>query len=712
MFQINKNMTNKILAFSFIFFFFSYTNIQAQINISGTVLNNNNCGNGPTGKIDITVSGGVSPYTYVWSNGKSTEDIDSLSAGFYGVNVTDQNGATGVLGFQVVDVPGMSLTDQSVYPSCAGQLGEGVVSVSGGNPPYTFQWSNGDLDSTAENLAIGNYKVWVTDATGCKDSLSISITNNPALQVYPIPTHALCHSDSGKINLFITGGTGNYQIDWDGIDSTAVPPGNHTVKVTDNSGCEKQINYTINSQPEIIASVNTQIIDCDTNLYAVTANVSGGNPPYTFNWTLSDTNAATAGNYELSITDASSCQKIVPFVIDTGSAINIQYNYTPINCSSTTTNVTISIAGGNAPYQIIWSDSTKNTFTNEVQLSENNSVTVIDSRNCEKTVPIEIIPVENIQIAFNLVEPTCGDANGAIGYQISGGTTNNYTVKINETEVFGNNYINVDSGIYKFEVTEPGGCSFDTIITYENNGGVYLITHEMTHNTCASDSKGSISTKFYSDSDISFKWSNGDSTSSLKNLAGGAYELTVTDEYGCTWDSIFIVEKGTQILASSTIFFDPCVDDEGYIKVFPSGGTPPYDFKWQDEETEQQLTITETGYYEVMITDSNGCSGTFNFYAEGNEIGGNTCFKIPTGFSPNGDGINDQFEIVGNHLFQESTLRIFDRWGKLIYEKYNYQGDWDGTIDGSPAEAGSYIYIYETNNQKNDIFKGTISIKR
>lgn len=679
--------------------------------ITATVINENNCGLGPNGSIDIDIIGGDAPYTFSWTNGDTIEDISGLSAGTYGVTVYDSNGCDGVAAFVVGSAPALTLTDNSIYPSCDGDLGIGHVSVTGGNPPYTFNWTSGSMDSVANNLPVGTHSVVVTDASGCSDSLDIEILTNPELQVFPIVEHSICYSDSGSVSLLIIGGASPYVIDWGGVDSTQVEPGTYSVSVTDISGCEKEVNYTVLSEDEIVLDINPVITSCDDNLYTLEVEVTGGVPPYTYQWSMADTAQVSAGTHTLVLTDSLGCEQTETFTIDSADLLDVTSEYSSVDCLDTITDVTITIEGGVSPYQIEWSDGQLNLFTKSVVIGDNEYVTVTDDRGCEFVQYFDVVGPGRIHLSPEIMHATCGKDNGGFTFNASGGS-GVYIYTVNGGNVSSSVGL-LPADTYTVQVQDNEGCVLDTVIVVEEIPVAKLLDYSIEHNECSSDTIGRITVKF-DNQDITYEWSNGETTSSISDLVGGNYTLTVTDTIGCTWDTTFVVDRGTIITASFTDGFNPCslTAEEGFLRINPTGGTEPYTYLWEDGTEDQEIVVGNIGVYNVTVTDSVGCSNSFSYTVTGDPIGGNVCFKIPNAFSPNDDGFNDTWEILGIESFPFAQVQVFDRWGKIVLDKKNYKSDWDGTIDGNELEMGSYMYIVNLNSPKASVFKGIVSIKR
>ena len=137
------------------------------------------CNGSPNGSINVTVTGGTAPYTYLWSNGVTTEDLSGLSLGTYTVTVTDKNGCTTTTSATITQPTALLLTGTVINSNCnPGNNGAINISVSGGSGSYTFLWSNGSTTQNVSGLAPGGYSVTATDGSGCKVSRAFSVSNS------------------------------------------------------------------------------------------------------------------------------------------------------------------------------------------------------------------------------------------------------------------------------------------------------------------------------------------------------------------------------------------------------------------------------------------------------------------------------------------------------------------------------------------------------
>ena len=274
------------------------------------------------GTATVTPSG-TAPYTYSWSNGGTTATISNLASASYTVTVTDANNCSITETVMVGNsgaAPQITL-DNVGWTGCA-EDGSGQINltVSGGNPTYTYAWSSGQTTEDLSGLPAGNYQLTVTDALGCTVMQSVEVTAPPSLNTQVlIQTNNLCAGDiNGSISTTITGGVSPYMISWNTAPPVTMstisnlPAGQYTMRVEDNIGCVKLLNTTITEPPALGIvfkdSSETAASAMDGSIEAVP---SGGTPPYTYAWANGETTAfidsLNSATYSLTITDANNC---------------------------------------------------------------------------------------------------------------------------------------------------------------------------------------------------------------------------------------------------------------------------------------------------------------------------------------------------------------------------------------------------------------------
>lgn len=287
------------------------------------------CNGGNTGSATVTnVSGGVAPYTYLWTpGGQTTSTATGLSAGSYYVNVTDANGCSGNDSIIVGEPYPLTFDTLSFVTgaSCTGNNGTAYLGIYGGTYPYTYSWTpSGETTAEATGLSAGTYTVTITDANGC------SVTNSAVVPASGPIDSIVTGNDScyGESNGFasvasVSGGIAPYTYSWAPGGSTnstitGLSAGNYTVTVTDSTGCSGTTLVTIYQPAQIVIYDTITAADSGCNGTAwVTA--SGGTAPYTYNWYPSvnshtDTSgyydyadSLCSGSYLLCVTDANGC---------------------------------------------------------------------------------------------------------------------------------------------------------------------------------------------------------------------------------------------------------------------------------------------------------------------------------------------------------------------------------------------------------------------
>ncbi|MFN5736097.1 MAG: SprB repeat-containing protein, partial [Flavobacteriales bacterium] len=216
------------------------------------------CFNGNNGIVDLTVVGGTAPYSYNWSNGATTQDINSLTAGYYSVLVTDANGCTASIGDTVLQplafTSSATLQNINCYAQSTGAID---LSINGGTAPYSYLWNNSATSQDLTNLLAGAYTVTITDANNCVISNSFILTQpliptTLSLQLNPPTCFGLTN---GSIDLSVTSGNASLTYLWSNNqtteDLTNIPAGSYSVTVTDNLGCIDTLSTFLN-QPDTL----------------------------------------------------------------------------------------------------------------------------------------------------------------------------------------------------------------------------------------------------------------------------------------------------------------------------------------------------------------------------------------------------------------------------------------------------------------------------
>jgi gliding motility-associated-like protein len=203
-------------------------------------------------------------------------------------------------------------------------------------------------------------------------------------------------------------------------------------------------------------------------------------------------------------------------------------------------------------------------------------------------------------------------------------------------------------------------------------------------------------------------WMHTSETSeTIDSLNAGTYKFTVTDQCGTYTDSIVLTNPDS-IIISGNITNETVTDlKDGSISITVNGGTSPYYFNWSNATNEQDLYNIGAGSYTISILDFNKCpaSAMFTLSTDVETI------EPVDAFTPNGDGVNETWNINNIDKFPSCTVKIFNQWGNLVYESTGYDEPWDGTNNGKQMSSSVYYYIIDLKNGENPV-TGSITLLR
>ncbi|HUR31299.1 MAG TPA: VCBS domain-containing protein, partial [Saprospiraceae bacterium] len=581
-----------------------------------------------TGAIDINVTGEYTPFTYLWSNGSTTEDLNNLTSGNYTVTVTSSDGCTATVTATVSGNGNLSITGVT-NPNTSCINNNGSVNITP-TPPgtYTYAWSNGATNEDIAIVSAGNYTVTVTAAGGCSSTASFTVDNNqniPGATATIIP--ASCNQSNGSINLTVSGGVAPFTYTWsNGMtteDLTNVPAGSYTITVTSNNGCTTTATFAVQNSGSTIAitgntAPNTSCIN--TNGSANIAVSPSGT--YTYEWsngaTTEDLSGLSPGTYFLTVTGTGGCTGTASFTV-ANNPIDPEVTSTasPASCGQNNGTINLNVTGGISPFSFIWSEGQTTEDINNLQAGTY-TVTVTGDNGCSSVTTINI-PNSNSTITISgtsTSNTSCLSANGSVNltinpagsylFQWSNGSTNEDLTGLNEGE-------------YYVTVTDVGGCSSTANFTITNNQINPTGTISITPSTCG-DQNGNIDLAVTSGaSQYSFLWSNGATTEDVTSVSAGIYNVTITDDNGCTGTySVNVTNSDsnmdiTGILTPNT----SCSVDNGEINITVNP-SDIYAYNWSNGSTLEDISNLSEGTYSVTITNVDGCIVTTSFIIEDN----------------------------------------------------------------------------------------------
>lgn len=559
--------------------------------------------------------------------------------------------ATATVNISPANSPAITLTSKSDVRCFAGNDGAVQISVSGGIPPYTFQWAHGAGTQNLSGIGAGHYALTVTDNAGCTDTFSIWIQEpDSALTASAIIADAGCEAANGAINLTPAGGTPPYSYQWSNGSNTEdlsnLPAGNYTVTVTDSKGCTVSADYTVNAPGGFSVTLTPDSASCVGAIDgAVYSSITNGSPPFKYLWNTGDTTAdltqVQAGLYSLTVTDGNQCSSVATVMVGAPQPMTFTASITQVLCSDDADGgIKLNPIGGIPPYTANWSNA-------DTGLSITNltpgiyTATVTDANGCTKDTAISLEAVSLYTVSATVSPASCDNSpSGSIELQITNATTAPYHYVWNTGDTLPE-LVNLMPGVYSFTVSDSLHClRSDTVtVPVENN---LQITATITDASCP-------------------------------DAADGAIEATV------------------------------------------SGGNEPYMYYWNTGDSTASITQLTPDRYLLTVTDADNCQkrDTFEVHVDLTQAEKCDTLWIYDVFSPNGDGVNDIWYIDGLDKFPDAEVQIFNRWGNKVFEARPYKNDWDGrTKEGKELPSASYYYILRLHNAAGSIHSGSITLIR
>ncbi len=577
------------------------------------------CNGDNSGAADLTAAGGTAPYSYLWSNGATTEDIGGLAAGNYGVTVTDGNGCTTTASVTINEPPLLIASAIATDASCFGfSDGTATVVPAGGTPAYSYQWSDGQATQTATGLAAGTYSVTVTDANGCTANASATVGQPTLLTASIQGTDLACNGDnSGAADLTAAGGTAPYSYLWSNgaitEDISGLAAGNYSATVTDANGCTTTASVTINEPPLLIASAIATDASCfgfsDGTATVVPA---GGTPAYSYQWSDGQaTQTATglaAGTYSVTVTDANGCTANASATVGQPTLLTASIQGTDLACNGDNSGAAdLTAAGGTAPYSYLWSNG---ATTEDISglAAGNYSATVTDANGCTTTASVTINEPPLLIASAIATDASCFGFSDGTATVVPAGGTPAYSYQWSDGQAT-QTATGLAAGTYSVTVTDANGCTANASATV---GQPTLLTASIqgTDLACNGDNSGAADlTAAGGTAPYSYLWSNGATTEDISGLAAGNYSATVTDANGCTTTASVTINEPPLLIASAIATDASCFGfSDGTATVVPAGGTPAYSYQWSDGQATQTATGLAAGTYSVTVTDANGCT--------------------------------------------------------------------------------------------------------
>ncbi len=452
-------------------------NVTAAGTYSVTVTNTNGC-TGYT-SVNVTVNSSLTPSitgvssfcsgssttldagsgysSYTWLPSGNTQTINVTSAGNYAVTVTDANGCSGTDNINVTENSTPSPIISGALSFCTG--GSTILDAGSGYTNYT--WLPSGNTQTINVIIAGTYSVTVTNANGCSGTTSVNVTESTNLS--PVITGALAFCVGGSTTLDAGSGYTTYLWSPSGNTQTinVTSAGTYTVTVTNTSGCTGSVSANVSVSIINSTTTNSNVSCLGGNDGTATIYPTGGTPNYSYNWSPSGGNTATAtnlvaGNYSVTIYDANSCTNVnyVTITEPSTAVSSLILSTTNPNCfGGNDGSITTSTTGGTPPYNYLWSNG---EITQNISNISAGSyyLTVNDANNCQLIINTTI--TNPLAITINGVSGIGTNNFGYINVTVLNGTSPiSYIWSNGDTT---QNISNLNSGTYFITITDANTC--------------------------------------------------------------------------------------------------------------------------------------------------------------------------------------------------------------------------------------------------------------
>ncbi len=604
----------------------------SSINLLSLVATDASCFGEENGTLMATADGGTAPlsYTVGMLTPQATGNFNDLAAGDYNLVVEDAMGCSSSFPFTIEAPEEIATTPINIQTiDCQNPMGSATVSVTGGNLPYSFAWSDMSMstDSILMTNMAGEYYVTVTDGLNCTTLDTVQINEADVLSMDSGSTSTCNGETTGFAFVEILTGTAPFVYQWDTNAGDAVTdtvfnlaPGMYTVTVTDAGNCELIETITVGEYPAMVLNTSTTDADCNgAPDGTATVTVMGGTADFTYLWsdaTGQTTTTATdlsAGLYTVTVTDANGCTMTADANVSTPSMLSIgDISATNVSCfDGIDGTATVTATGGTGGFTFAWSDATMQSTATATNLSPAEyTVTVSDEMGCLVTASIEVENAEEIILDFATVDVLCAsDIDGSIDLTIASGGTPAFTYAWSNMETT-EDLNNLSAGIYMVTVTDANMCTATGEATINTTAPIAVVP-TTADATCYNYEDGSVSIEVAGGVEpYTYAWSTGEMTDSLSDIAAGTYELTVTDANNCGVFST--IEIGQPDVFSATVETEEplCAGDEtGVITITPIGGAPDFLYSlegviYTDNPIFENLPAQT---YHLFVQDGNGC---------------------------------------------------------------------------------------------------------
>ncbi|MGP8215749.1 MAG: PKD domain-containing protein [Bacteroidia bacterium] len=526
-----------------------------------------------------------------------------------------------------------------------------TTAVTGGTK---FKWGGLDADG-CDNVYVGNDKTIDIYSSALTQTSTIALTNtvydvvlyknytklysggvgfvaeidftNTSVQITSATTPTPCGSCTGTATstLLICGTATNPSYLWEpGGQTTQTATGlcKGTYTVTMALGCGEQFTDTVTITQGgpgsiTLSKTETNILCYGLSTGSASVTINGGTAPYTYSWSPGGGSSSSAtnlpaGTYTVSIADAACHTDTAIYTITQPPQLRDSMTaITNEKClGNSTGTATLGVKGGTPVYTYSWTPTGGTGITASNLPAGTYTVTITDANGCSVTKDTTITQPPGMVPAIAATNAVCFGQTGTITTAGTAGGAPAYTYVWSNGTSSTTSSITATAGSYTVTITDKNGCTTkdSAIITQppQLRDSIPLITNE----PCFGDSKGTLTAGVIGGTPgYQYSWAGGGATTNpVTALPVGSYTLTITDANGCTATANATITQPPQLTITAATAPAICNDScNGQLLSIPAGGTPPYNYLWNNGSTTTSQLNVCAGTYSVIVTDANDC---------------------------------------------------------------------------------------------------------
>ncbi|MCB9296795.1 MAG: hypothetical protein H6559_27310 [Lewinellaceae bacterium] len=604
------------------------------------------CVGDKNGKIIVRASGGTAPYQYSWSETGTDSILLNLPVGTYYAYATDANNCPPDT--LEVELTAFSFIDLDITvkePDCVG-LETGRISLQpNGIPPFSYAWCRGDTTPTINGLDTGYYCVRIEDGQGCLYDTAIVLNAIQVFETNTIVVQPTCAgTNDGLIDInLIRSGMPPISFRWSdgatGVPRLDLPDGDYHLTISDANGCRLvPPPITIQSPPHLELGIEgIGRINCfgDTTGFIEVA-VRGGTPPYAYNWLGEDYNGEDlfdipAGSYRLLVQDDNSCPIDTTFVLTQPPPLSVAVEVTAedICQGGAVQELCAEVSGGAPPYNLLWSNGATGDCLDQPAPADY-ILYVEDANACLAESPS--VKVDDDIAPFRLDtfyvdNVSCSGASDGCATAIVSGGSSNYRFHFSNGVIRQNpgdsvTICGLSPGNYRVTVTDQvNGCiTASVLLAVTQPPPLFFRRDSIGGVDCFAGNDGGVyTTTSGGTAPYTYAWYNaqdevvGDE-GDLTGVPAGRYRGVVTDHHGCTATVTGTVPSANPPIRDTLaeVRHVACRGERtGGISLDVLGGSPPFDYEWNNGLATPDIDNLPPGSYTLTVTDSDGCQAIF-----------------------------------------------------------------------------------------------------